>query len=84
METDIKKCSRMMGLLVACPFIDRLNSCPMNFMQKVDMHDRYLWMINLDSEQVDNYLTCHDICFAERHKDFMAALYNKKPGGNHE
>jgi len=39
MKQDLKKSSRLMGLLVACPFIDRLPTCPLTLMQNEEMHD---------------------------------------------
>jgi len=78
MKQDLKKSSRLMGLLVACPFIDRLPTCPLTFMQNEEMHDRYLWMVALNERELDDYLKQHDNCFAQRHDDFMASLYNNR------
>lgn len=66
MEKDIKSKTAMVGLLVTCPFFDRLHKCPFMPLENLTMHEKYSWLIKQSSDDLLNYLDHHEFCRKKR------------------
>jgi len=54
------------GLVISCPLNKALEDCPANEIRKLPLPERMAFVDNLTDQQVDETLTHHKNCLAER------------------
>ncbi len=54
------------GLVISCPFDKALKDCPANEIRKLPLAERMAFVDNMTTQQIDDTLTHHKNCLAER------------------
>ena len=58
MAEDIK----LYGLAFDCPYLDRMDNCPMQEVEHLSFNEKYLWIKNLSQDEKLRMLEQHRNC----------------------